>query len=453
MASVLIEGQVTIPLRIVCLGKCCGWHNQLAPLIAAVSVLVCSISVSAWAAQSPSQSPSESPQQQVAIPFDFQSDFDQGRYGRIVGDLVWTELDRRGGLILPESMLDVRDWSERRKMVPGPDTPLSEMQKIVRAEFAADIGIWGKVERVAGHDRDVYDVWVRIADFSADPPRMIYQKKTRTQTVSEIPHVIIKAAVDRLCGAPSPAAPIDTLQRESRWRSGPNLVRGDFERGRDTPLGWDPLPPHVLHLAEDSDSGSRNRFIRFELSKQIAASTGVLYYSDYFPVEEGATYRFQCRWRNRGSKAKVFIKCYDEVATKYGKESRQPPNRQSVRRGYRDGSPRQRHEVYRSQQNLKRPEKRSSDESARYQRGESTRVATGLGRGWLVHSEDFTPRHTHYTPRWGRVMLYAYWPAGSVDWDDIVVKQIAPRPALAKPKERRPSLETKVRSEELERNR
>jgi hypothetical protein len=266
--------------------------------------------------------------------------------------------------------------------------------------------------------------------------------------------VIIKAAVDRLCGAPSPAAPIDTSQRESRWQSGPNLVRGDFERGREGPIGWYPLPPHVLHLTEDFDSGSRNRFIRFELSKQIAASTGVLYYSDYFPVEEGATYCFQCRWRNRGSKAKVFIKCYDEVATKYGKESRQSARRQPVRRDYQGGPSRQRHEVYRSQQNLKRSGKGSSDESPRYQRGGSTRGGTtDAGRGWLVHSEDFTPRHTHYTPRWGRVMLYAYWPAGSVDWDDIVVKQIAPRPATAKPKERRPSLETKVRSEELERKR
>jgi hypothetical protein len=416
-------------------------------VIATISGLICATTLSAWAAESPSEPASPSPQQQVAIPFDFQSEFDHGRYGRIVGDLIWKQLDRRGGLILPESMLDVRQWSERRKMVPGPATPLSEMRQIVRDEFAADIGIWGQVERVAGHDRDVYDVSIRIADFSVDPPRMIYQKETRTKTVSEIPHVIVKAALDRLCGTPAAAAPVDTSQRASRWRSGPNLVRGDFQQGRTGPVGWDPLPPHVLHLTEGSESGSRNRLIRFEIPKQVAASTGVLYYSDYFPVEEGATYRFQCRWRSRRSQAKVFVKCYAEVATKYGKQRPQSP-----RRGYRGGPPRERREVYRSQQNLKRPTKSAADDTARYRPGGSTPAAPDPG-GWLVHTEDFTPRHTQYTPRWGRVMLYGYWPAGSVDWDDIVVKQIAPPPATAKTKERRPSLETKVRSEELERER
>jgi hypothetical protein len=39
-------------------------------------------------------------------------------------------------------------------------------------------------------------------------------------------------------------------------------------------------------------------------------------------------------------------------------------------------------------------------------------------------------------------------PAGTVDWDDIVLKQVAPQPTDSKPKERRPSLETKVRTKD-----
>ena len=46
-------------------------------------------------------------------------------------------------------------------------------------------------------------------------------------------------------------------------------------------------------------------------------------------------------------------------------------------------------------------------------------------------------------------MLYAYWPAGTVEWDDIVLKQVAPQPANTKSKEQRPSLETKVRTKDL----
>jgi hypothetical protein len=273
---------------------------------------------------------------------------------------------------------------------------------------------------------------------------MIYQVTGRTQTVSEIPHVIIKGALDRLCGLPATGEPVDTSQREMRWQTGPNLVRGDFQQGRDGPVGWNPLSPGIQHLAESSDRGARNRFVRFELSKQIAASTGVLYYSDFFPVEEGATYRLECRWRNRRSTAKIFVKCYAEVATRYGRQERQTRGR-----GYAGDPSSQRREVYRSQQNLKPSRKSVPD---RYRNGAATDTATSRDDGWYRHTEDFTPRHTQFTPRWGRVMLYAYWPAGSVDWDDIVVKQIAPPPRTA-PKTRRPSLETKVRSEELERAR
>ena len=48
-------------------------------------------------------------------------------------------------------------------------------------------------------------------------------------------------------------------------------------------------------------------------------------------------------------------------------------------------------------------------------------------------------------------MLYAYWPAGAVDWDDVIVKQIKLPPANRTGRIRRPLLETKVFSEKLER--
>ena len=45
-------------------------------------------------------------------------------------------------------------------------------------------------------------------------------------------------------------------------------------------------------------------------------------------------------------------------------------------------------------------------------------------------------------------MLYAYWPAGTVEWDDVIVKQIVPAPPRKGAKDRRPSTETKVRTRE-----
>ena len=76
------------------------------------------------------------------------------------------------------------------------------------------------------------------------------------------------------------------------------------------------------------------------MDEDVAGTTGVLYYSEFFPVEEGATYRFQCRWRTTGSAAKVFVKCYDELPTEF----RTGASGDSLKTEKR--------EVYRSQQNL-----------------------------------------------------------------------------------------------------
>jgi hypothetical protein len=337
-----------------------------------------------------SSSPSEPRPERVVIPFDFESRFDDGRYGQMIGDMIWKKLDRDGGFVIPESMLDVRAWSQRNKTVPNHETSLAAMKGIVDGQFGGQIGIWGKVERVAGFQTDIYDLWILVADFSADPPRMIYQTKTRTRTVSEIPHVYVKAALDELYGRkPETPQPPD-LDRERLWQEAPNLVQGDFQQGTPHPRGWDPLPPHVSRLSESTADASDNRFLRFSLNKDVAATTGVLYYSDYFPIEAGATYRFQCRYRTTGSAPKVFIKCYHDFPRTAAQASAESASTD-------------RREVYRSQQNLK-----------------------GTSGTWNVHTEDFTPKHSQYRPTCGRIMLCAYWPAGTVDWDDIVLKQISP---------------------------
>ena len=125
------------------------------------------------------------------------------------------------------------------------------MKEIVSKDQAGDIGIWGKVERVAGFETDVYDFWIAVADFSVDPPRMIYQKKARTQTVSEIPHIYVKEALDALYGRPAPVEKIPDPALLERWDKAANLVQGDFERGGAAPLGWGPLPHDVTWVTEN----------------------------------------------------------------------------------------------------------------------------------------------------------------------------------------------------------
>jgi hypothetical protein len=377
-------------------------------LAAAFAALATSVAVA--------QPPASDPPKKVVIPFDFESKFDSGEYGQTIGDLLWAKLHRQGGFVIPESMQDVRDWCQRTRMIPGPETTLEKMKEIVAKEQAGDLGIWGKVERVQGFETDVYDLWINVADFSVDPPKWIYQKKARAQTVSEIPHVYVKEALDRLYGRAEQTAGTPDPELQKRWEKAPNLVKGDFEQGRGAPAGWDPLPHDVTWVAEKGkDAKADNRIIRFTMNEDVAGTTGVLYYSDFFPVEEGATYRFQCRWRTTGSAAKVFVKCYDELPTEFRTRSSD------------DSLKTEKREVYRSQQNLQ-----------------------GGPGAWNLQTEDFTPQHTQFTPRWGRVMLYAYWPAGTVEWDDVAVKQIAPAPPRKGEKDRRPLTETKVRTREMQ---
>ena len=137
----------------------------------------------------------------------------------------------------------------------------------------------------------------------------------------------------------SPRPPDRTLLEQ--WNKVPSLVHGDFEQGRQAPLGWSPLHADVTWVQETAKGGkSKNRVIRFTLNEEVAGTSGVLYYSDPFPVEKGATYRFQCRWKSTGSAAKVFIKCYDELPTDFRASS--VAGRPTI-----EGR-----EVYRSQQNL-----------------------------------------------------------------------------------------------------
>lgn len=205
------------------------------------------------------------------------------------------------------------------------------------------------------------------------------------------------------------------------------------------PKGWEkvagqqrePLGGLVRWMAEQGNPA--NKVVRFTLDKDVAENEGLMYYSEYFPVEEGAKYRFQCRWRTSGPAVKVFIKCYDEEGSQYqvksGKaDSGTSPGRSLGKADYISETAQCR-EVYRSQQNLYGPSKK-----------------------WNTHTEDFTPKHVKYSPKWGRVMLYAYVTAGVVEFDDVVVKQIVPAVTSPQPKVRRHSLETKITIEEMQEN-
>ena len=371
----------------------------------------------------------------VVIPFDFESKFDKGRYGEMVGEMVWKKLSKEPGFIVPETILDVRDTCKTNNIKVGPETALTQVKKYVTDDFGAQIGIWGSVELAAGHESEVYDLVIKCVDFAAGAePKVVYEVKARTNSVSEIPHKYVKELLDKLYerSAPGPRG-VDTFAEEL-WKKNPNLVIGDFEQGvRGVPKGWEavggqdrqPLGSIVAWMPEASNP--QNKVIRFTLDKGLAEGTGVLYYSDLFKIEPGAKYRFQCRYRTNGPSPKVFIKCYDEMGTEYrtGEDVKTPAK---TKKDYIPEE-KQLRECYRSQQNLK-----------------------GAVNQWNTQTEDFTPKHTKYVPRWGRVMLYAYLHPGVMEWDDVVVKQIAIGSPGELPTDKKHSIGTKVTIKEMEEN-
>ena len=128
----------------------------------------------------------------VVIPFDFVSKFDDGRYGQMMGDMLWKKLSRQGGFILPESMLDVREFPPAITFSRRWRRTWRKCKRSCRT-ISAQIAIWGNLERAPGAEGESYDLSIKCVDFSVRPtPKVIYEVKARTDSVSEIPHLYVK---------------------------------------------------------------------------------------------------------------------------------------------------------------------------------------------------------------------------------------------------------------------
>jgi len=191
---------------------------------------------------------------------------------------------------------------------------------------------------------------------------------------------------------------LDADAAEKRWREGKSLVmNGGFEHGQKTPANWQPIKEHMSWV-EDPD-GKSGKVVKFDMPRDIAATYGMLLYSQSFTVEEGATYRIRWRFKTMAPAVKLFIKGYDEFPKGFGFEG-------------------QDREVWRSRKDPQYGPRVKNE----YKRGE-----------WTEYGHDFVPFvKGPKRPRHLRLMLYAYWPEGVVYWDDIVVKKVKDAPVRPK---------------------
>jgi len=374
------------------------------------------------------------------VMFDFESLWDaehESRYGQIMGNMFWMKFDRENKkkytFVIPESMIDVRSICTLKGFHPNPDTPLDKMKEIVTKDFNSDIAIWGKIERVDKDVLEIYDFWMKVVDFSVDPPKVIYQvDKTRTDAIAEVTGIYVRQAMEKLLNKKARTAE-DNAKMEENWANNPNLiVGGDFERVQNgIPVGWEthcaqhrePIGRLVKRIVDPDNP--KNHILRLEFDADIGDGFGLMYYGKPFPVEEGATYRLQIRFKMMGVRSILFVKCYDTIDTTFR------PTADALKEGFTDKLGQQTREVYRSQQNLFRHP----------------------AEVWVTHTEDFIPRHTRFSPKFGRIMLYGYLGAGAIHYDDVVVKKIKDAdPEELRAKVLRHSLDTKVTLQEMEEN-
>ena len=199
---------------------------------------------------------------------------------------------------------------------------------------------------------------------------------------------------------------LDETSAEKRWQEGKDLVlNGGFEHGQKDPANWDPLKENMSWV--DDPDGKSGKVVRFDMPRDVAATYGMLLYSEAIRVEPGATYRLRWRFKTMAPAVKLFIKGYAEFPKGLGFEG-------------------QAREVFRSRKDPQYGPRVKNE----YEKGK-----------WTEYGHDFVPflvgKHDPKTgrfikntrqPRYIRLMLYAYWPQGVVYWDNIVVKKIKDAP-------------------------
>ena len=92
----------------------------------------------------------------------------------------------------------------------------------------------------------------------------------------------------------------------------PNLVKnGDFELGGKNPDDWETIEKEGISVEDVGPP--HGRVLRFDVAREIARTTGLMYYSGYVPIETDTTYRYQMDvkiGKGSGCTSILFIKGY-----------------------------------------------------------------------------------------------------------------------------------------------
>lgn len=282
----------------------------------------------------------------TAIAFDFESSFDRGEWGRKVGEVFRGHLFRRGSYQTIDNV-SFDEAVQTLGFAVKHDTPPERIARALREVFSADLAIWGEVRRPRA---EVYELRVRAVRLEGEGHALVLDETRTCAGRHDIPSQVDRI-LDQLEGE-EPEAPVDLLASED-WKKRPNLVKnGGFEQGRGTPDFWEPVDGLSTFWVEgksptgkcvlldtdvdwDQYEAWRKAFadgrgkpaseapapLRGTHYKSIGGTVGAHLYSDWIPIEQGATYRFDCDFLGPATNSKVFIKGYAEFKGEFGFEA------------------------------------------------------------------------------------------------------------------------------------
>ena len=343
----------------------------------------------AWAAAPPSREPAARQDASVAEGVAFlvlPITSDEEGLGDKVGEMLRFKAKRLGAAVYdPKSIAEALGSAK-----VSADMAAERLADLARTKFQADIVVTGHVK-----GKEPYEVRL-VAVTAADPKQLHTLDKTYACSRHQVIALEMAKAVYEILGLQQPEDPLRMLKADAegqrRWRDGPNLVRNPgFEQADASgtnPANWQAVEAQMAWTPNPDGAG---KVLKYDMNQETAESYGLDFYSDFIDIEPGATYRFSCRYKSLGPTPKIFLKGYAwfEPSSGYAGQWR---------------------ETYRRQVHPSGPQGR-----------------------WNSVTADFVPEalKAEQAPRRLKVDLYAYYPAGVILWDDIVLKQVrdAPHPA------------------------
>jgi hypothetical protein len=304
------------------------------------------------------------------IVYDFDSAFDDGALGATVADVITGHAFRSEAFeTFAELVQEERLRTKPLRASFGAD--VDPVVQHAREVFGADMAIWGTVTG----SREEPTLHVLAMDLRGTKEAVLLRDTYPCPNIHYMPMAaerILAACLGLGLTERAPGRALETLSK--------NLVpNGDFESGLK---GWENPMPGSVEVVDG--------VLTYRMDEAVAGSSGIGVLSEYIPVEPNTHYVCSIRVRSKPSII-VWVKGYAQFAANTPGEETVDPRR----------------EVYRHQM---RPQKKVAPDA----------------EGWYSASTDpFRPRHFRHDVTWMRVKLYAYYPAGTVEFDDIVLRAVS----------------------------